>query len=69
MLAVNQAAKRKNLQGIEFGYIVKKREEEDKERVNVKSFLGVTSNTMRNSIIFFPEGSSHILPILMVLKG
>lgn len=33
MLAVNRAAKRKNLQGIEFGYIVK-REEEDKERMS-----------------------------------
>lgn len=69
MLAVNWAAKRKNLQGIEFGYIVKKREEEDKERVNAKTFLGVTSKNMRNFIIFFPEGSSHILLILMVLKG
>lgn len=69
MLAVNWAAKRKNLLGIEFGYIVKKREEEDKEIVNAKTFLGVASKNMRNFIIFFPEGSSHFLPILMVLKG
>lgn len=38
MLAVNQAAKRKNLQGIEFGYIVKKREEEDRKELMSRAF-------------------------------
>ena len=40
MLAVNWAAKRKNLQGIEFGYILKKREEEEVGGSGIEAFGG-----------------------------